>query len=281
MPRPVLRAVLRSRPPKPYLRYLRFRSKPFPQNDQVFWGFAAFKFLRHTANLRPDAYVCLKDLEDAASVPHKDSQKIIDWVRNDHLQRFQLTSELGRVEGKPGLHPSWFIRAKKGHTIPGVDISTTLLTHPKQLSSLVYATTPENWLLITKNSGILPSTPNLHTPQNRNPRFTYFAQDLATLIPQFLTSYPAENNTPDGQCLVQLHIGINVKQAMDLGIKFFRNKYDQISSTGLLTGVDDQELGKIPIAVFNNVFVAVVEREMKFQRGKTNQEGGNGAEAKS
>jgi len=68
---------------------------------------------------------------------------------------------------------------------------------------------------------------------------------------------------------------------MDLGIKFFRNKYDQISSTGLLTGVDDQELGKIPIAVFNNVFVAVVEREMKFQRGKTNQKGGNGAEAKS
>lgn len=62
--------------------------------------------------------MCLKDLEDAASVPHKDSQKIIDWVRNDHLQRFQLTSELGRVEGKPGLHPSWFIRAKKGHTIP-------------------------------------------------------------------------------------------------------------------------------------------------------------------
>jgi len=68
---------------------------------------------------------------------------------------------------------------------------------------------------------------------------------------------------------------------MDLGIKFFRNKYDQISSTGLLTGVDDQELGKIPIAVFNNVFVAVVEREMKLQRGKTNQKGGNGAEAKS
>jgi len=59
-----------------------------------------------------------------------------------------------------------------------------------------------------------------------------------------------------------LHIGINVKEAMGLGIKFFRNKYDQVSTTGLLTGVDERELGKVPMSVFNNVFVAVVEREM-------------------
>lgn len=49
---------------------------------------------------------------------------------------------------------------------------------------------------------------------------------------------------------------------MGLGIKFFRNKYDQVSTTGLLTGVDERELGKVPMSVFNNVFVAVVEREM-------------------
>jgi len=62
MPRPVLRAVLRSKPPRPYLRTIRFRYKPFPQKEQVVWGFAAFRFLRHIANLRPDAYVCLSDL---------------------------------------------------------------------------------------------------------------------------------------------------------------------------------------------------------------------------
>jgi len=62
MPRPVLRAVLRSKPPRPYLRTIRFRYKPFPQKEQVVWGFAAFRFLRHIADLRPDAYVCLSDL---------------------------------------------------------------------------------------------------------------------------------------------------------------------------------------------------------------------------
>jgi len=70
------------------------------------------------------------------------------------------------------------------------------------------------------------------------------------------------SNTSDGRGLVQLHIGINVKEAMSLGIKFFRNKYDQISTTGLMTGVNERELGKVPMAVFNNVFVAVVEREV-------------------
>lgn len=62
MPRPVLRPLLRSKPPRPYLRTIRFRYKPFPQNEQVVWGFAAFRFLRHIADLRPDAYVCLSDL---------------------------------------------------------------------------------------------------------------------------------------------------------------------------------------------------------------------------
>lgn len=59
---------------------------------------------------------------------------------------------------------------------------------------------------------------------------------------------------------------------MGLGIKFFRNKYDQISTTGLSTGVDERELGKVPMAVFNNVFVAVVEREMMPRSMKKNKQ---------
>lgn len=69
-----------------------------------------------------------------------------------------------------------------------------------------------------------------------------------------------------------MHIGINVKEAMGLGIKFFRNKYDQILTTGLLTGVNKRESGKVPMTVFNNVFVAVVEREMMSQSMNKNKQ---------
>jgi len=55
---------------------------------------------------------------NAPSVPHKNTQTIIEWIMNDHLERFELISEQERVEGKEGLHETWYVRAKRGHTIP-------------------------------------------------------------------------------------------------------------------------------------------------------------------
>lgn len=72
--------------------------------------------------------------ENAPSVPHKDTQKIMEWVMNDHLQRFELISEQEQVEGKKGLHETWYVRAKRGHTIP---VSFVGCVRSSLLSSLV------------------------------------------------------------------------------------------------------------------------------------------------
>lgn len=258
MPRPAVRPVIRIRPTKTYLKYLKHAWKPFPSDEEAYWGLAAAKYLRHTANLRPDAYVRLSDLNTSGVVPPADPDMMLEWVQNDHLRRFETINEAERVEGMEGWHRRWFIRAKHGHSIPGVDIGTNRIMRANQNRSLVFATTPENWPLIEKHNGIIPSIPNLHTPRLRNPNFTYFAQNLATLIPQYFTSYPAKNNTPEGK-LVQLHIGINVKEAMDLGIKFFRNRRGQVLTTGL--GGDR----RVPMEVFNHVFVTAVKRRMVFR----------------
>lgn len=90
----------------------------------------------------------------------------------------------------------------------------------------------------------------------------YFAQDLATLIPSHFATYPAKNNTPDNDLLLQLHIAINVKAAMNAGIKFFKNRHDQILSTGI------EEDGSIPKRFFHSVFVVALERELLFQAKK-------------
>jgi len=53
---------------------------------------------------------------------------------NDHLERFELISEQERVEGKEGLHETWYVRAKRGHTIP---VSCVVCVRSLLLPSLV------------------------------------------------------------------------------------------------------------------------------------------------
>jgi len=72
--------------------------------------------------------------ENAPSVPHKDIHKIMEWIMNDHLERFELISEQERVEGKEGLHETWYVRAKRGHTIP---VSCVVCVRSLLLPSLV------------------------------------------------------------------------------------------------------------------------------------------------
>jgi hypothetical protein len=104
--------------------------------------------------------------------------------------------------------------------------------------------------------GLRPEIPNLHTPSYSNPNFTYFTQDIATLLPEYFTRYPALSNAPDDQ-LVQLHIKINVPKAMHAGINFFRSRHGQIISTGL----PDKS---ISTEFFKNVYVVALGREILY-----------------
>lgn len=67
-------------------------------------------------------------------MPHKDIHEIMEWIMNDHLDRFELISEQERVEGKEGLHETWYVRAKRGHTIP---VSFVVCVRSLLLPSLV------------------------------------------------------------------------------------------------------------------------------------------------
>lgn len=102
----------------------------------------------------------------------------------------------------------------------------------------------------------------------------YFAQDLATLLPSHFATYPARNNTQDDKHLVQLHVAINVEEAMNAGIKLFRTRRGQIISTGI------ERDGSIPNSFFNDVFVVALEREMVFQaKEKEESEAGKASKA--
>ncbi len=136
MLKPGLPIVSRVRSTRTHTRHIKYGWKPPPTQEQAVWGTAVSKYLKHYANLRPDAFAPLSDLVRISScqkyisltprckrnsqfIPQVEQRQIFEWVKNDHMRRFELVTDVER----PGPdHPEWnrttYIRARKGHSIP-------------------------------------------------------------------------------------------------------------------------------------------------------------------
>ncbi|KAF9442641.1 hypothetical protein P691DRAFT_779294 [Macrolepiota fuliginosa MF-IS2] len=254
----VLPLVPRTRPTKTYKKYLKSTWKPTFTDTEQEWIATAARYLRHYANLRPDAFTPLSGLNAyfSRNVPEADPAQLLEVIKNDRRHRFDIITSLDRVENEPGWHNVPYIRARAGHLVPDTRITTTRVELARSIPSLIYIASPERWHFIEKH-GLRPDPPTRIKRLRRNPNFIYFAQHLTILPPNRFAPYTTTPDEPD----VRLHIRVDVAEAMNAGINFFRTKTGQIISMGLRDHT-------IPPAFFKDVFVVSMKQEMLYHRHK-------------
>jgi len=179
------------------------------------FGIVAGLFLRHEAQslgfrVLPDGYVRVSDMLSYGYFGRFKFHVFEDLVKNDPMRRFEMTFQYDSIDGI--LKRVWWVRARYGHTMLGVNPSTWRITHVGFLGTVYYITRASDWEYIREHG--IPQGPDHLIQLYNESRYNNL----------FLDHVPVHSKA--------LRISIDPYKAVNLGVKFFRRNNTQLIATG-------------------------------------------------
>ncbi|KAF4610944.1 hypothetical protein D9613_006757 [Agrocybe pediades] len=186
--------------------------------------------LRRTARdlgyvIMPDGFVRVSDILRHDFYRDYDFRKFADACENDIMDSFELALLPDYVDG--GAKEVWWVRARRGHTIPGVDYRTHRVLNMGRFPSAAYICSPDRWDDIREHG--IAQTSQCIIPLYRNIKGKLFRNNLRILRHAEI-----------------LCITIDTEKAANLGVKFFVTSDLRYYAVGNRDGV-------IPLDAFHNV----------------------------
>ncbi|KAJ7663813.1 KptA family-domain-containing protein [Mycena polygramma] len=187
--------------------------------------------------IRPDGFVRLSDIRNHSLFRNLSQPDFNALLERDESKRFKIVQDYDLRVGTEAL----WIRARKGHAIPAVDLTVKRVLSPNDFSAATYQAVDLQTWTNASHYGIHPSpTDNLihllPTPANHN--FSHLAGNFC--------------------------IFLDVAKMLAAGIQLFRTTRGTVLTTGDANGV-------LPPHMFEEVISVQLERE---ERTGTNIHGG-------
>lgn len=185
-----------------------------PRSPLTQFGIIAGVFLRHTARslgflVLPDGYIRVSDMLRYSYFGKFKLFEFAYFVKNDPMDRFEMALLPDLVDGV--LQKVWWVRAKYGHSIPGVNYGTRRICRVQKLHNVHYITPASNWDDIREHG--IPEGPDHLIQLLDKSHYTLFYDHV-----------PADAKA--------LCISIDPEKAVGMGVKFFHTKEAQLLATG-------------------------------------------------
>lgn len=182
--------------------------------------------------MRPDRFVAVRSLLEHPDIDGMNFLTLEKLVQEDGDNRYELLYEPYSHSLGMGEHvDQWWIRKSRSLLEPKVEHEMRRVTQPREFTLALHITGLESWPSIKRTGISRMSQPHIY---------------LQTQIPDYIASSAEPKEE-------QLLIYINLKKAMDAGIKFYA------SSAGLATPGD--EAGFLRPRFFQYVYVRVIQRK--------------------
>jgi RNA:NAD 2'-phosphotransferase (TPT1/KptA family) len=183
-------------------------------------------------NVQPDGYIPIHELLKHPSLHNADIRTIEKIINDDGQQRFQLVylSDAFKSDGSvPANH--WYIRTRRGHTIPGIRIDLKRIFTPSQVTMAVHWTTPEQWAEISQHGLRKPKDEYIRFLQSTD--VTRMRDQLSVVVTQPSTTrkrrgsqsnpitLPPQPPQPASELHRSILIRLDMQKALAAGITFY------------------------------------------------------------
>ncbi|KAF9054620.1 KptA family-domain-containing protein [Panaeolus papilionaceus] len=191
-----------------------------PTEMVIFWDTSLW-LLRHGAHefgyrLMPDGFVPITDMLRHESLAHVTPQEFIARIRRDPQDRFEMTLLPEYINGV--AHERWWVRARSGHSIPGVSHKSKRILNSSKLTYVIYIGKMSDWETIRK----------------RGLDIRAYNDSLIPLSQQKETDF-LDGHIPSHTTV--LCIRINADEAIRKGVMFFHDNQTRLVSTGNGDGI--------------------------------------------